>query len=160
MLAVSPAEIWMGLKNSDDVGVKFDFLAEAYIGNDLITSGQLDSAPGGSSGFGNAKLNTIAFDPFSTVNISQNAELKIKLYVRNACVGSGHNSGVARLWYNDSAASSRFDATADANNSDYYLLDSFLLSTSPGSGPKQKVDVQSGAKCSPFKPFGTWSTTL
>jgi hypothetical protein len=160
LISVSPANVWVGLKNSDSVGVKFDFLAEAYIGENLITSGQLDSAPGGSSGFNNAKLNTVAFDAFSPVNIPQNAELKVKLYVRNACVGSGHNSGIARLWYNDSAANSRFDATVDANNSDYYLLDGFLLSTSPGPGPKKTIDVQSGAKCSPFKPFGTWSITL
>lgn len=160
LTSVSPANIWVGLKNSDSVGVKFDFLAETYIGDTLITSGQLNSAPGGSSGFNNAKLNTVVFDSFSPVNIPQNAELKIKLYVRNACVGSGHNSGVARLWYNDSAANSRFDATIDSSNSDYYLLDSFLLSATPGSGPKKTIDVQSGTKCSPFKPFGTWTTTL
>lgn len=29
-----------------------------------------------------------------------------------------------------------------------------------GPGPKKTIDVAAGAKCSAFKPFGTWSITL
>jgi hypothetical protein len=79
--------------------------------------------------------------------------------VRNACTGSGKNSGTARLWFNDAAANSRFNATIDSPTT-YYLRDGFVLGTSPGSGPKKTIDVSAGAKCNPFKAFGTWSTTI
>lgn len=158
LAALSPAKVWVGLKNSDDVGVKFDLKAEAYVNNTLVNSGELDTVNAGSSGFNNAKLDTINFNSFSPVDFPSGSSLSIKLYVRNACSGSGHNSGTARLWYNDSQANSNFGATIDTSST-YYLVPSAMLSTSIGVGPKQTVDVQSGAKCSPYKLFGTWSIT-
>jgi len=86
--------------------------------------------------------------------------VSITLYVRNACTGSGKNSGRARLWFNDSAANSRFDATIGGNPRTYFLRDAFVLATSPGTGPKKTIDVAAGAKCSPYKTFGTWTTTI
>lgn len=157
---LSPAQVWVGLKNSDGVGIKFDFLAEVYKDGSLVSSGQINSAPGGSSGFNNARLNTIPFNSFNAVAAPVGTQFDFKVYVRNACTGSGQNSGTARLWYNDSVASSRFDATIGGINNNYYFVDGFALWTIPGVGPKLKIDVAAGAKCSPFKLFGTWSTIL
>jgi hypothetical protein len=43
----------VGLKNSDDVGIRFDLRAEVYRnGTQLAGSGEVASVPGGSSGFG------------------------------------------------------------------------------------------------------------
>jgi YVTN family beta-propeller protein len=158
LTTVAPAQIWVGLKNSDDVGVKFDLLAELYKDGALITSGQLNSVAAGGSGFTNAQLDTIPFDSFAPMAFPIGLQLQLKLYARNACSGSGHNSGVARLWFNDTAANSQFGATINASNT-YYLRDGFTLVTSAGSGPKKTIDIQSGAKCSPFKTFGTWTIT-
>ena len=97
------------------------------------------------------KLRSDAFQSGDTVSI--------KLYARNACVGSGKNSGRARLWFNDSAANSRFDGTIGDPRT-YFLRDAFVLATTPGPGPKRTIDVGAGAKCSPYKTFGTWSTTV
>ena len=156
--SLDPAKVWVGLKNSDDIGVKFDLVAEAYKDNVLVSSGELDSFGGGSSGFNNAHLATINFNSFSPVDFPDGSALKLKLLVRNACSGSGHNSGTARLWFNDSAANSRFNATIDTN-SDYFLSDNFVLATTAGAGPKKTVDIAAGAKCSAFKSFGTWTVT-
>ncbi len=158
--AISPAGIWVGLKNSDDIGVKFDLKAEAFKGNTLIASGQLDSFVGGSSGFNNAHLATIPFNSFAPADLPAGSVLSITVSVRNACVGSGKTSGVARLWYNDSAAASKISTTIGGSDADYYLRDLFALATTAGPGPKKTIDVQAGAKCSSFKPFGTWTTTL
>lgn len=158
--SLSPAKVWIGLKNSDDVGTKFDLKAEAYRDGMLISTGQLNSFTGGSSGFANAHLATIPFDPFSPFVVPSGTELKIQVLVRNACTGSAHNSGTARFWYNDSAANSSFGATINQNLNTYYLVNGFNLSSSVGSGPKKTVDVAAGAKCSAFKTFGTWTTTL
>lgn len=157
--SINPAEIWVGLKNSDDVGIKFDLLAEIYKDGNLVTSGELDGVKGGSSGFNNAQLHTIPFATFSPVDFPQGSSLSLKLYVRNTCSGHTHNSGTARLWFNDSAADSHFGATISVNSNNYFLLDNFILSTVVGSGPKGKIDVGAGAPCSPFKPFGEWAIT-
>jgi hypothetical protein len=150
----------VGLKNSDDVGVKFDLLAEAYKDGVLVSSGELDSFTGGSSGFNNAHLATINFSSFAPTSFSQGSVLSLKISVRNACTGSTHNSGTARLWYNDTAANSQFGATIASSANDYFLRDNLILATTTGAGPKKTIDLQSGAKCSAFKSFGTWTITL
>jgi hypothetical protein len=159
LTVLSPARVWIGLKNSDDVGTRFDLKAETYVNGDLVSSGELNNVWGGSSGFNNAHLQTIPFNSFTPVDFPQGSTLNTKLYVRNACQGPTHNSGTARLWYDDVAANSRFDATIGENSNDYYLRNNFLLSTQVGTGPKQKIDIQAGSPCSPFKIFGTWSLT-
>jgi hypothetical protein len=159
--------MWVGLKNSDDVGVRFDLMAKVYINGAPVGSGELDSVPGGSSGFNNAKLDAIPLVLTSPVAVSSGDTLSIEVFERNACSGSGHNSGSARLWYNgqpiDSGATrdagSRFDATIGGSNGDYFLRENSALSTTAGTS-RLFVDRAAGARCSAFVSFGTWSTTL
>ena len=135
-------------------------MAEVYKNSTLIGSGELDTVAAGSSGFNNAKLNSIPLTLTAPVYVQSGDSLSTKVYVRNACTGSGHNSGTARLWYNDSTANSQFGMTIDSTTNRYYLLNTFLLGLNVGAGPKQTIDIAAGAKCSSFKPFGTWMTTL
>ena len=161
LTSLGPANIWVGLTNSDDVGIRFDLRAEVYRnGTQLVGSGEVASVPGGSSGFNNARQDTITLTPIGGTTFRSGDTVSITLYVRNACTGSGKNSGRARLWFNDSAANSRFDATIGGNPRTYFLRDAFVLATSPGPGPKKTIDVAAGAKCSPYKTFGTWTTTI
>jgi uncharacterized repeat protein (TIGR01451 family) len=156
------AKVWVGLKNSDDVGTKFDFLAQVFKNGSLIGSGQIDDQTGGSSGFNNAILRTIDLALSSgPKDFCPGDTLSFTLSVRVAA-SSGHVSGTARLWFNDSAANSRFDATIGGVTSDYFLLAGSALGTAAGPGPKNTIDVlvnrnQGG---NPFKPFGTWSKTF
>jgi hypothetical protein len=157
--SLGPANIWVGLANSDDVGIRFDLRAEVYRnGTQLVGSGEVASVAGGSSGFNNAKQDTIPLTVVGGVTFQSGDTVSIKLYVRNACSGSGKNSGRARLWYNDSVANSRFDATI-GNPRTYFLRNAFVLATTPGPGLKKTIDVAAGAKCSAYKSFGTWSIT-
>jgi hypothetical protein len=94
-------------------------------------------------------------------NILNGDSLAIRLSVRVAA-NSGHVSGTARLWFNDSAANSGFGATINESSSTYYLRNGFSLINTPGPGPKSKIDVtvnrnQGG---NPFKQFGTWTITF
>lgn len=158
--SLSPASFWIGLKNSDSVGLHFDLLAEVYKnGTELISSGQLDGVSGGSSGFNNANLQSINLPLSNPVDFPTGSTLSLKLSVRNACTGPSHNSGFARLWYNDALANSHFGATIGTNNSNYYLASNFLLTNSIGTGPRKTIDIQSGTRCSAFKTFGTWNIT-
>lgn len=158
--AVGALRAWVGLANSDDIGIRFDLEAKIYLNDAAIGSGRLDGVAGGSSGFNNAKLNTIPLSLAVPVPVGAGDSLRVEILVRNACSGSGKNSGRARLWFNDAGANSHFDATIDGTTSDFFLRDGFTLTTTPGSGPRKTIDVQAGAKCSAFKPFGTWSQTL
>jgi hypothetical protein len=156
--------MWVGLKNSDDVGTRFDLKAEAYKGTTLIGSGQLDGVPGGSSGFNNAKLDSIPLALSAPVGASAGSSVSIRLSARITCSGRTHTSGSARLWFNDAQANSLFDATIGGMTQNYYLRSPAALDTTPGPGPKATIDllVDSKAPCPsrPFKPFGTWSVTL
>lgn len=152
------ANIWVGLKNSDDVGTKFDLLGEVLRNGDVIASSQLNDVPGGSSGFNNAILDTINLALSGPVTFSSGDSLSIRLSVRVAA-SSKHRSGTARLWFNDAAANSRFNATIDAVTEDYFLVNGSALNTFAGAGPKQTRDVlvDRAVGGNPFKAFGAWT---
>jgi hypothetical protein len=165
LTALSPAKVWVGLKNSDDVGLRLDLKAQVSANGQVVAEGQLNNVFGGSSGFNNARLSTIPFDfvpPFTPpVGVSR---LEITVSARRTCFDGGHNSGTARLWFNDGQANSRFDATTDGTTADYFLQNGGALGTGAGSGPKKTADaaVTSSVPCPdrPFTPFGTWSIAL
>lgn len=161
LTALGPAQVWVGLKNSDDVGTKFDLLAEVFKNGVLIGSGQLNDVPGGSSGFNNARLNAISLALTGPVSFGTGDNLSIRLPVRIAA-SSGHRSGRARLWFNDAAANSRLTATIGGVTNTYYLRSGFAFSNTAGPGPKTTIDVlvDRAVDGNPFKPFGTWSATF
>jgi len=154
--------VWISLKDPTDLTVKFDLKAEISKENILVSSGQLTSVSPGSGilGFTSATLETIPFSSNTPVTIPQGTVLKLTLSVRNACSGSLRNQGIARLWYNDSKADSKLGVILGNSVQNYFLHNNFLLGTTTGVVPKKTIDIQSGARCSSFKPFGTWSITL
>ena len=162
LTAIGPANVWIGLKNSDDVGTKFDLLAEVFKNGNPIGSGQLNGVNGGSSGFNNAALRTINMALTNSASFCPGDTLSFKLSVRIAVGVTGHRSGTARLWYNDVAANSRVNATIDGVGGDFFLRDGFVLNTTVGPGPKKTIDVfvDRAVGGNPFKPFGTWQKTF
>jgi hypothetical protein len=159
LTALGTASLWIGLKNSDDVGTKFDLLAEVLRNGVLVGSGQINDVPGGGSGFNNAVQRAISQSLAGTQNLCAGDILSIRLSARIAA-SSGHNSGTARLWYNDGAANSRFTVTISGVTSNYYLRSGSALATSAGAGPKSTADVTvSRSGGNPFT-FGTWSITF
>jgi hypothetical protein len=165
--ALSPAKVWIGLKNSDDVGTKFDLLAEVLKNGSVVGSGQINDVPGGSSGFNNAVLRTITLALGSPVNIGAGDTLSFRLSVRIAAT-SGHTSGTARLWYNGAAvdsgpgrdAGSRFDATISGSTANYFLRTGFALNTTAGSSRTFVDKLVSNSGGNPFVAFGTWNKTF
>jgi hypothetical protein len=98
--------------------------------------------------------------PIASRELLPGDQLKIKLWVRAGA--TGHVSSFARLWYNDAAANSRFDATIDGNTNTYYLLDGFVTGTAAGPGSQKTIDafVHRNQNGNAFKPFGTWVKTF
>jgi len=169
LTALGPSKVWIGLKNSDDVGTKFDLLAEVLKNGSVVGSGQVNNVPGGSSGFNNAVLRTINLALQSgPVEFFPGDTLSFRLSVRVTASG-GHSSGTARLWYNGAAidtgrgrdAGSRFDATIAGAADDYFLRNGFVLDNTAGSSRVfSDVFVNRKVGGNPFKPFGTWSKTF
>jgi hypothetical protein len=157
------ARVWIGLKNSDDVGTRFDLHAVVKNGGVPVSSGTLLGSLGGSSGFSNAKLRTIPLSIPASAFTSGDS-MSIELSVRDSCVGTSHNSGTARLWYNDGAANSRVDEPGSPTL--YLVMPGATLDLKPsaGLGPKKTKDVfVSGRDLScngPFTSFGTWTGSV
>jgi hypothetical protein len=169
---LSSAKVWVGLRNSDDVGTRVDILAEVFIGSNKVGDGQVNNVSTGSSGFNNAIFASIPLSlSGGPVGLLANSQLTLRASVRRTCFGGGHASGTLRLWYNgqpvDSGskrdAGSRFNATIDGATSDYFLRGGSALSNTAGSS-KLSIDVPIDSKVACparlFKPFGTWSITL
>jgi YVTN family beta-propeller protein len=172
--ALGPASIWVGLMNSDAVGLRLDLKAEVFLNSTAtapIGTGQLNNQSSGSSGFNNAQLRTIALTlNGGPVELATGDQLLLTVSVRRTCLGGGHNSGKPRLWYNGKAvdtgstrdAGSRFNATIGSNTDAYHLRTAFQLSTTEGAS-RESIDVfvNNSAACPsrPFTPFGTWSIT-
>jgi predicted extracellular nuclease len=169
---VAPVKVWVGLKNSDAVGLRVDLKADVYLDGVAIGSEVLENVSTGSSGFSNALLRTIPLKlSGDAVAVAPGSELAIKVSVRRTCLGGGHTSGTVRLWYNGAAidsgrtrnAGSSFDATIAGLSTDLFLRTGFALSETPGTS-RTFVDatVNSTQPCPdrPYTAFGTWSTTL
>src|SRR6185295_5891041 len=105
LTSLGPAQVWLGLKNSDDIGTKFDLLAEVFKNGAFVGSGQLNDVPGGANGFSKAVERTINLAQAGPTGFRTGDTLSIRLSVRIAA-SSGHVSGTARLWYDDSVADS------------------------------------------------------
>ena len=170
--AVGPATVWVGLKDSDGVGLRLDLRAELLVNGALAASGALSNVSTGSSGFNNALLNSVGMSMTSgPVEIPAGAAIAVRVSTRRTCVGGGHRSGKARAWYNGAAvdagpgrdAGSRLQLTLAGSTSSYFLRNTFALSTVAGSA-RQSLDakVNSTASCParPFVPFGTWSVVV
>jgi hypothetical protein len=159
--------MWVGAANGGAGRIQFDLLAKVYLNGSLIGSGQLDSVPGGAKNFNDATLDAIPLTLAAPVLVSSGEVLSIEVLVRNACSGSTGRAGNAKLWYDGQPvdggpardAGSRFDATIGGSSRDYFLRNGFLLSTAAGSS-RTSIQAQVGARCGPFQPFGTWSTSL
>ncbi len=153
-------KFWLGLKNSDDVGTKFDLRAEVRKNNQLVGSAEIYDQNGGSSGFNNASLRTIAA-ALSSTGFCSGDNVSVTLLVRVAA-NSGHVSGTARLWYNDAIANSSFEKVVNGVTTTDYLRkisNVLVLNSATGPPPKLTIDVtvnrnQGG---NPWKPFGTWT---
>ena len=92
-----PVVGYIGLKNSDDVGTKFDLRGEILRNGVVIATGDLNGVSGGSSGFNNAVQRTIAAAVSSLPDYAAGDELAVRISVRIAVGVSGHSSGTARL---------------------------------------------------------------
>jgi hypothetical protein len=173
LTALGAASVWIGLKNSDDVGLRVDLRTEVLVNGTVAGSADLSNIGTGSSGFNNAQLQTAALALANRkVDLPAGAQVSFRASVRRTCAATpGHNAGRVVLWYNgqpvDAGASrdagTRFESTVGgASGPAFARLASALSATAGAARTTLEVQVQSNVACPnrPFNLLGTWSTTL
>jgi len=117
----SALHAWVGLKNSDDIGTKFDLRAELSKNGILVASGAARCLTGITRNAALAKEVTVLFDPFPSVEFNGTTDtLSLKLLTRigtnpddTKCTGPGgsHNNAAGlRIYFDGVSNSSQFGA--------------------------------------------------
>ena len=112
---------WIGLKNSDDIGTKFDLRGELFKNGILVASGAARYLTGTTSNPALAKEVAVLLDPFQSVEFNGTTDtLSLKLLTRigtnpddTKCIGPGgsHNSAAGlRMYFDGVSNSSQFGA--------------------------------------------------
>ncbi len=107
-------KVWIGLKNSDAIGLRLDLRVEVSQDGVRTFEGVAEDVTSGSSGINNAKLHTISLgettgSPPAQGGCAGTEGLCLRVAVRVSCSGVGHDNGIPRLWYNNKAADSRLE---------------------------------------------------
>ncbi len=110
--------VWLGLKNSDDQGTRFDVRAELYKNGTLIASGETHCIQGITRNANNALESVVTFEPFAAQTFDGLTDvLSLKVLTRIGTNGSGgfcggHSNAVGlRLYFDSITRPSRFEAT-------------------------------------------------
>ena len=99
--------VWLGLKNSDDMGTRFDLWAELYRNaTTLVTAGELYCITGITRNPTLAKEVVLSFTAFSSVDFNTGDSLSLRVLTRIGTNGSGafcggHSNAVGLRLYFD-----------------------------------------------------------
>jgi hypothetical protein len=180
-ISLSDAHLWLGLKNSDDQGTRFDIRVELLKNGSSVASGLDRCVTGVTRNPASALEAVVGWDAFSPVTVETGDVLALRVSTRigtnpddTKC--SGHNSALGlRLYYDATSRDSAFDVTAPpAANADLHLRsDGNACTTVQSTGVtalslNQTASSATAAKCrdsagvsfaggNPWKEIGTWS---
>jgi hypothetical protein len=109
---------WLGLRNSDDQGTRFDLRAEVYKNSTLVASGEIFCIQGVTTNPNNAKQVAVSFNSSSPTTFNGTTDvLSLKVLTRIGTNGSGafcggHSSATGlRLYFDAVSRPSKFAAT-------------------------------------------------
>jgi hypothetical protein len=179
----SDAHAWVGLRNSDDQGTKFDLKVELRVGDGLVTSGVTRCIGGVTRNPASAKEVVVGWNPFSPVFVATGTTVSVRVYARigtrpdgTSCGGHSGAAGV-RLYYDAQNRPTLFGATIAGSTRDHHfhsdgapcanaestgVTTRFLDTTAP-AGKAAKCKDSSGltlAGGNPWKTVGEWAETL
>jgi uncharacterized repeat protein (TIGR01451 family) len=112
-VAVGPARLWLGLKNSDDQGTNFDVRAEVWAEEGLMAEGQVLCVKGLTRNVAKAARVLVPVAPVSQEPPPAGSEVTLKVYARigttpDGEMCGGHSSAVGlKLYYDALAQASR-----------------------------------------------------
>jgi hypothetical protein len=187
LTALSPASLWVGLKNSDDTAAAFDLRVELSRNGEPVTSALARCV----SGLSRRPLSlSVAFDSFPAVSAKAGDVFSLRVSNRSGTnaddtkckvPGATHTSAVGlRLYYDSAGHASSFDATITPKpDSSYFLHSDGTACSSPGLASSgittrsldDSAPTAADDKCSEspsgnpgganaWKDIGTWTLTL
>jgi len=116
--SLSPLHAWLGLKNSDDQGTRFDLRAEVLKNGTLVASGETFCITGVTRNPSLALEVIDAYNPFTPVNFNGSTDvLSLRVLTRIGTNGAGafcgghSNATGLRLYFDAVSRPSRFDGT-------------------------------------------------
>jgi len=117
LTSLSDLHVWLGLKNSDDIGTRFDLRAEVYRNGVVVTAGESDCITAVTRNPDQAKEVVMPFGTFAPVNFdgsADNLSLKIMVWIGTNGAGAfcgGHSNAVgARLYFDSVSRAAKFGA--------------------------------------------------
>jgi thiol-disulfide isomerase/thioredoxin len=112
---LSNLHAWVGLKNSDDQGTRFDLRAEVYRNGLLVAAGERYCIDGVTRNANLAKEVTVAFAPFAPLTFNGSSDqVSVKILTRIGTNGTGASCGGhsnatgLRLYFDATTRMSRF----------------------------------------------------
>jgi len=171
--ALSPARLWVGLKNSDDQGTQFDLRAELYRNGALIASGVTLCVTGVTRNPSLAIEAVVPFGALTSGALEIGDQLALKVLTRigtnpdgTRCSGHASATGL-RLYYDAVARASRFGAAiAPDPLKDYFFHGNaslrYLDPIAPTGTTAKSID-SAGVKYAggnPWVEVGAWSMTV
>ncbi len=180
---LSPVHAWVGLKNNDDQGTRFDLRAQVWQNGSVVASGLTRCVNGVTRNPSLAKEVVVGWDPSSPVPAGEFALVLSTRIGTNPdetkCTpgpGGSHSSAVGlRVYYDSTDRPSRFDMTLGSSSTDVYLHSNGGACTSaPSVGATNlsfdEVAPTAAAKCkdsggvnfaggNPWKVIGSWVGT-
>jgi hypothetical protein len=182
-VALDDARLWVGLKNSDDQGTRFDIKVELLKNGTPIASGLERCVTGVTRNAALAREVLVGWDPFAAASLTTGDVLELRVSTRigtnpndTKCGPSGHNNAVGlRLYYDATSRASSVGAAFHPDPS----VNLYLRSNGNACGNAESTGVTTrtldptaptatSAKCkdsasinfaggNPFKVIGIWS---
>jgi hypothetical protein len=117
LATLSDLHVWLGLKNSDDQGTRFDLRAEVYKNGVLITAGESNCIADVTRNANQAKEAVVPFGAFDSINFDGSTDtLTLKLLTRigtdsTGAFCGGHSNAVGlRLYFDATTRAATFGA--------------------------------------------------
>jgi len=119
--ATSPASLWLGLKNSDDQGTRFDVRVALRVNGTLVAEGETRCVTGLTRNPGQAKEVSVPFGPVASNALVTGDVITFEVSTRigtnpNGTKCGGHGNAVGlRLYFDALSRASRFGAEITPN---------------------------------------------
>jgi hypothetical protein len=173
VVSLTPARLWVGLKNSDDQGTQFDLRVELSRNGSLVSSGTTLCVTGVTRNPNKAKEVSVPFAAVTDGVLTQGDELALKVLTRigtnpdgSRCAGHANATGL-RLYYDAIPRPSRFGAEITPDElKDHFLRSdgsSYLLATDAPTSPTAKTRDSGPVKYAggnAWSAIGSWSMTV
>lgn len=118
LTALGDVDVWIGLKNSDDIGTNFDLRVAAYKNTVLLAAGETFCIQGVTRNAANAKEVTVSFATLSSAPFNGTTDvLSLKVLTRIGTNGAGvfcggHSNAVGvRLYFDAASRAAQFSGT-------------------------------------------------